>query len=697
MPKIPDRKTKPTAVGIHVFAGGFSLGVRQAGFDVLCHLEAGRYGVDCARLNWPELPIHVGENSWPLDGLAGRGVDLIYCNPPCAPWSTAGICTTRGKDGWKSDPRVECWLQCFRALKIVRPKVFAVESVTQVFGKGREFIDARTEEALSLGYSVTYLLIDAKWCGLPQCRKRFFFVAHSPDAKFWPSFDFSDPPTVGEVLSRVEDPGPYAPSQPARARLVHEMRPGEKMRDTFHRLHPAAEPDESGIYRGRPGFLVSRLNPDRQMGAFVGSGSYHPSEDRRLGANEMKAMCGYPQGFQLCGPISGYGSLLARAVLPPVGRWLARETLRSLRAREQGRPPVVKIDLRQPGLPVEEVRPPSVRATVAGGRRPRVIMLAAPMAWGKDTVLDRLREVYGYDQEGSYESALPGRTCKKPGKNFGQPISSKKRPRWKLRGSNLLIFGRGDDPGNGLPDALVVAYREATERGWSVLAQCRLFGSAMSHSSMRLLREGVQLEDLVWMYCEDVSSRRDELIARMSGRGGRSIADVERICDASVRRWAACRKMIGEHLEGGATGVELPVGTEEEQLEAVRSALVELGELPEVPEVDAGRPPSVQPARKKTRSRSGGVAVKTAVKGERRRSVRPGGKVIRATSAATVPPPDAGERSGEYMRRLASSGTWSPEDVLPSVMHHYEGRPGGNVTLSRVKRNFAKVRTGGTR
>lgn len=33
------------ALGCYIFAGGFSIGVKQAGFDVLGHVEAGNYGV----------------------------------------------------------------------------------------------------------------------------------------------------------------------------------------------------------------------------------------------------------------------------------------------------------------------------------------------------------------------------------------------------------------------------------------------------------------------------------------------------------------------------------------------------------------------------------------------------------------------------------------------------------------------------
>jgi len=71
------RRRRPTAVGAYIFAGGFTLGVREY-FDVLCHLEDGPYGIATVRHNLPELPIYIEEPSWPLKDLIERNIDLIW-------------------------------------------------------------------------------------------------------------------------------------------------------------------------------------------------------------------------------------------------------------------------------------------------------------------------------------------------------------------------------------------------------------------------------------------------------------------------------------------------------------------------------------------------------------------------------------------------------------------------------------------
>lgn len=303
----------------------------------------------------------------------------------CAIFSSAGIATTRGKDGWRTDPRLGCWYRAYRVFEAVRPKVFALESVCQAYTKGREVVDDFTRRALGAGYSVTHLMIDTKWTGLPQSRKRFFFVAYRPDLPLEFRFDYASHTTVGQVLaafSHATEPGPITPHTGGAnfAQWIPMTGPGEKLRQAYDRAHDIRSVQEfsganctkqdladtppggyirntfdrknPGKKKGRPGFMYTRLHPDRVMGAFTGDLFAHPTEDRFLGTNEMKALCGYPQDFWLEGKARGHASFLARAVLPPVGQWLAgsvRKTM-SLPRRVAARPSVMKIDLRrEPG------------------------------------------------------------------------------------------------------------------------------------------------------------------------------------------------------------------------------------------------------------------------------------------------------------------------------------------------------------
>lgn len=347
MPKLPKNRT---ALGVHIFAGGFTVGVKAAGFDVLAHLEDSGYGSPSARMNWPEMPIHVGgTDAWPLDSLRGR-VDLVYCNPPCAVFSPMGIVTTRGEGAWRTDPRLGCWYSAFDVLPATEPAVWACESVPQVYTRGREMIDELTRRALSLNYSVVHLAEDAKWTGLPQSRKRFFLVCHRPEIDLQFDYPFDDPPTVGEVLSRVKTPG-HTTSHPKIAPLIQHTPEGGRVSTTWMERNPGwdSRRNAQGKVAGRPSFQDKRLSRDSVMPAYVGDKFYHPTQHRMIGINEAKALCGYPLDFKLEGRPGGWGSLLARAVMPSVGEWLARCVDESLsRPRLRRSPGVRLIDLVKP-------------------------------------------------------------------------------------------------------------------------------------------------------------------------------------------------------------------------------------------------------------------------------------------------------------------------------------------------------------
>ena len=349
MPRPPSKK--PTALGIHIFAGGFTCGLKQVGFNVLAHFEDCNAGVKTAKKNWPEMPIFVGRNTWPVP--LPNPVDFIYSNPPCAIFSAAGIVTTRGEGSWYSDPRLQMWYQALEVCQAIHPQVFLLESVTQAYSRGRPIIDKFTMVGLKVGYSVQHIMMDAKWCGIPQTRKRFFLVFHDPDLDLQFKPDFSKPPTVKEVLDQVKDPGEIPDYHHRSADLYGLMEktpPGGKFAKTFDKLFPDAPRGPNGKVIGRPGFVWGRLPRDGQAGAFIEQPG-HYEELRFIGTNEMKALCGYPEDFQVVG--SGVKSMqtqMAQAVLPPVGRWVGQCVKSALKKRLKRKTPqtVTFMDLRQP-------------------------------------------------------------------------------------------------------------------------------------------------------------------------------------------------------------------------------------------------------------------------------------------------------------------------------------------------------------
>lgn len=325
MPKIDDDEDNLTAVGAYVFAGGFTIGVRAAGFDVLCHLEGdGGYGAPTAKLNFPDLPIHVGPEKWPIDELAGE-VDFVYGNPPCAAWSQAGSANKGGKS-WKDSSLVDCTRKHFNLLRSLRPRAWAWESVQRAWTLGREMVDDMARRASDVGYSTTVWLHDAANLGTPQRRRRFFMVCHSVELEFPDRFDRHE--TVEEALERIalrgdEDDVPLESFlRSVSPKIVQKMLPGENLRGAWERLTPIEqrELNSRGQPRGRPSFSYVRPHPNRPS-PVIRQETVHPTEPRGMSLRELRVLCGFPDWFKIRDRTPAY--LLGRGVCPPVGEHLA--------------------------------------------------------------------------------------------------------------------------------------------------------------------------------------------------------------------------------------------------------------------------------------------------------------------------------------------------------------------------------------
>ena len=354
-------KKKYSAVGAYVFAGGFTVGVKNAGFNVRCHLEESDYGVETFKKNVKNIPVYDAVESWPLDDLAASSPDFVYGNPPCAAWSVAGYTKHKGTDKWKTDPRVACTERYFGLLAALEPIVWVWESVTQAWTKGREFVMLLAAKAASLGYSTTLVLHDAQYLGLPQVRKRFFMVCHRVAVDLLPPdfdaclkpIDFLHGSKVGVASSGKS----MIPIRRFDAKMLAKVLPGERLTKFWMREIGGFDQSKwkrnsQGNVAGRPSFGHCRLPLDRPCGAVVGYGMVHPVEHRWLSTEEMQLLSGFPSDYEFTPTRpSARASEIARGVCPPVAEWLAKSIRQSLNANIRLKTPsVTLVNLLKPGI-----------------------------------------------------------------------------------------------------------------------------------------------------------------------------------------------------------------------------------------------------------------------------------------------------------------------------------------------------------
>lgn len=323
-------KQKPKALGSYIFAGGFTIGMREH-FDVIAHVENGNYGVATVRQNFPDMPVYTDPKTWPLDDFAG--VPVIFGNPACAAWSQAGYTNKRGTDKWKTDPRLNQTLEHFSLLERLQPQIWCTESVTQAYKKGREFFRELETRAMDLGYGVTYFLHDAQWHGLPQKRPRFMMVAHKLELQL-PAPNWAPPPDALEAMEPAIAAGLNRTSLPMTAtqkrwtkKMLSKVPEGQSLRRHWesenHESKWELRPD--GKVKGRPSFGLRRLPVGRPGGAVVGYSLVHPTEDRWIGVEEMGLLSGFPLSYKFAPKRpEAIEDEIARGVCPPIGEYVGR-------------------------------------------------------------------------------------------------------------------------------------------------------------------------------------------------------------------------------------------------------------------------------------------------------------------------------------------------------------------------------------
>jgi site-specific DNA-cytosine methylase len=346
---------KLKALGADIFAGLFTHGIKQAGFEVLAHLEHNTYGVATAQLNFPKLDIRVGRENWNEQEFKGK-VDFMYTNPPCAAWSTA---RSGFGGGWETQThRLSCVDDVVNAGLTVRPKTWCWESVTNAWRTGHQFMVHQAERWNDAGYHCTVLLQDNQYLGVPQNRRRVFLIAHKHPL-VWPKL--TKPITVEEAWSRIPKglELPEFKSEP-------EMQPywrrlwklSDKFNGYFRHTHMTEGRGPKKLEGRIPSVMVRKLKLDEVSPVMMAAAlRLHPTEVRYVNWHEWLALCGLPMNWKTsCKGFEAASQELARAVMPPVGKWLGKAVADGLKLPPlKGQPTTRLVDLQKPDKPHEQV------------------------------------------------------------------------------------------------------------------------------------------------------------------------------------------------------------------------------------------------------------------------------------------------------------------------------------------------------
>lgn len=189
MPKMSDIYRRPVAVDLFAGAGGFSLGIEQAGFDVLVAVEHDPVHAATYAFNFPLTEVlcanastltgenirqaayrgwasHHPQSHWEWNGQ----IDLVFGGPPCQGFSL------RGKR-LLNDERNSLVFQFYRIVTELSPHYFVMENVPGMdVGEHKHWVRQLKSQFEKAGYPVRVEVLNAAEFGVPQKRRRLFFI-----------------------------------------------------------------------------------------------------------------------------------------------------------------------------------------------------------------------------------------------------------------------------------------------------------------------------------------------------------------------------------------------------------------------------------------------------------------------------------------------------------------------------------------
>ena len=186
--------------------GGFSKGFQQAGFNVRFGIDNWQDALVTYQKNFPNAVVLneditrvSGKQIIDMCGMQADEVDVIIGGPPCQGFSVSG---KRMID----DERNVLYKSFVDLVSEIRPKVFVMENVpglVRLFnGKVGEQV---LEDFTGIGYTVKQQILSADNYGVPQQRKRVFFVGLNNEKFSRPdSFIYPTPTTgIGEMIPAI--------------------------------------------------------------------------------------------------------------------------------------------------------------------------------------------------------------------------------------------------------------------------------------------------------------------------------------------------------------------------------------------------------------------------------------------------------------------------------------------------------------
>lgn len=343
----------PEIVALSFFSGamGLDIGMKNGGIPALLACEFNKYCRMTIAENEPDIALIGDINKYEADEILrlanipdGRKVDVIFGGPPCQAFSTAGARRAL------ADERGNVFLRYIEIVEKIRPTYVVIENVRGLLSAPYPYKDIKEpikggafcvilDRLKAAGYTISFELYNAANFGAPQIRERVVMIGKLGRSKvpyLSPTHDESGRyglhpwVTLREAVEDIEDkPQHYVEFPEKRLKYYRMLKEGQYWKDLPKEVQEEAMGATLKLGGGKTGFFrrvsFSRPSPtlvtDPTMPA---TDLCHPTENRPLSVEEYGRIQGFPDDWNICGPINEQYKQIGNAVPIKLGEAIAR-------------------------------------------------------------------------------------------------------------------------------------------------------------------------------------------------------------------------------------------------------------------------------------------------------------------------------------------------------------------------------------
>lgn len=339
------------AVSMFSGAGGLDIGTQLAGVPVLTSLDIFEDSVKTIQQNdfFKNTKHECGDitkidSSHYSEILKKENPEklIIVGGPPCQPFSKAGYWVTNDKRNSSEDPR-NMIKPYFKIISEIQPDGFVLENVESIMHpSNHEAVETIYENMESLGYKYSVLKVNAAEYGIPQKRKRVFFLASKK------KINANLKQTHGSEKECAADPSllPYErvidwigkfdgheyqidEKLAAEGKWEHELTCVPFGKNYIALTERAGYPNPVFVAGKRYWLSLLKLHPFLPSWTVIASpghweGPFH-WKSRRLSIRELAAIQTFPDDYHFYGSVYSQHKQIGNAVPPLLGKKVVEE------------------------------------------------------------------------------------------------------------------------------------------------------------------------------------------------------------------------------------------------------------------------------------------------------------------------------------------------------------------------------------